>query len=93
MLNRATTSLDTLYCSLFDVLIQLVSKWSDYEKYVEKLTKLRSSFLEKGKKSFDAKAHQFNTLIHGDLWVNNSMFTYNSKNEPEKMMLVSTLSL
>lgn len=88
MLNRSTTALDNLYVSMLDALIQVVSKWSDYQRYVSKLTNLRSSLVEKGKRAFDAKPHQFNTLIHGDLWVNNTMFTYNANNEPEKMMLV-----
>lgn len=88
MLNRTTSTFDQLYLSLFDVLICVVSKWSGYERYVEKLTKLRPKVIENGKRSFDAKDHQFNTLIHGDMWVNNTMYTYNAKNEPDKMMLV-----
>ncbi|KAG4075458.1 hypothetical protein HA402_015111 [Bradysia odoriphaga] len=91
MLNRNTTTFDHLYLSLLDSLIEVIgmeTEWTDYCHYAEKLTNLRLTLAEKGKRSFDAKPHQFNTLIHGDLWVNNTMFTYNSKNEPEKMMLV-----
>lgn len=88
MLNRSTTTFDDLYVSMLDTLIKVVSAWNSYEQYGEKLTKLRSSLIEKGKRSFDAKSHQFNTLIHGDVWVNNTMYTYNAKNEPDKMMLV-----
>lgn len=88
MLNRTTSTFDNLYVSLLDKLIEVVSKWGSYVHYVEKLTKLRSHLTEKGKRSFDAKSNQFNTLIHGDIWVNNTMYSYNAKNEPEKMMLV-----
>lgn len=88
MLNRSTSTFDQLYVSMLDMLNQVVSKWRGYEQYAEKLTKLRSTLIENGKRSFDAKAHQFNTLIHGDIWTNNAMYTYNAKNEPDKMMLV-----
>lgn len=88
MLNRTTTTFDALYLSLLDPLIEVISKWNDFSYYTKKLTNLRSTLAENGKKSFDAKPHQFNTLIHGDIWVNNTMFTYNAKNEPEKMVLV-----
>lgn len=87
-MNRSTTTFDNMYGSMLDSLIQVVSEWGGYERYVDKLTKLRSTLIENGKRSFDAKAHQFNTLIHGDIWVNNTMFTYNADNEPDKMMLV-----
>lgn len=88
MLNRTTSTFDELYMSMLNMLIQVVSKWSGYEPYVDKLTKLRSNLIENGKRAFDAKTNQFNTLIHGDIWVNNTMYTYNAHNEPEKMMLV-----
>lgn len=87
MLNRETSSLDQFYLTSFDVLTQVVSKWIGYEEYAEKLRKLTPKLIENGRRAFDAKAHQFNTLIHGDIWINNTMYTYNDKNEPEKMMV------
>lgn len=88
MLNRVGKEFDNFYLSTFDAMCGQIEEWDDFQVYFKKLNKLRSKLLEKGRQVFDTKNKQFNTLIHGDIWVNNSMFTYNEKNHPDKMMLV-----
>ncbi|KAJ6636145.1 hypothetical protein Bhyg_14732, partial [Pseudolycoriella hygida] len=88
MLNRSTTTFHQMYLNMLSTIISVISTWKDYDYYVDKLTKLRGNLIEKGRRAYDPKPHHFNTLIHGDMWVNNTMYTYNANNEPEKMMLV-----
>lgn len=88
MINRRNKSFDNFYLTALDALAELTSKWENFGKLTEKLKRLRPHLMEKGRFAFDAKERQFNTLIHGDVWVNNSMFTYDTMGEPNNMMLV-----
>lgn len=78
----------TFYLTSLDAMIDLISTWENYSYYVEKLKKLKENLMDYVKLAFDAKSHNFNSLIHGDNWTNNMMFTYNENKEPEKIMLV-----
>ena len=87
MFNRANDSFSTFCGTSLDAIADLVSTWPGFEEITVKLRKLHSSLYENCRKAFDAKKNQFNTLTHGDIWVNNVMFSYNERNEPEKVML------
>lgn len=76
MFNRATTTMDNIYLTILDALIEQISTWKNFEYYADKLRKFRSVLIKRGRETFDAKPNQFNTLIHGDLWTNNIMLTY-----------------
>lgn len=88
MMNRRNRSFENFYVTALDALAEMTSKWEDFGKLTEKLKQLRPHVMDKGRIAFDAKERQFNTLIHGDVWVNNSMFTYDANGQPKNMMLV-----
>lgn len=88
MLNRSNDEFRNFYIQSFDAVTYLVSQWSDYQYYAEKLKLLRPHLIENAKRSFDPKTHHFNTLIHGDIWLNNTMFGYTLDKIPEKVMLM-----
>lgn len=56
-----------------DALIESISVWPNSGQYLEKLRKLRTNVIERGCKMFDANPDHFNTLNHGDFWLNNIM--------------------
>lgn len=73
LISRSTDGLNIFYLTNLDSVIEVVSKWPDFTLYTEKLRRLRANFMEKGRKAFDAEPNHFNTLIHGDMWINNLM--------------------
>lgn len=69
LMSRHTNSLDTFYLTQFDVLMEVVSTWSDAEYYIPKLQHVRKHLMKKGAKAFEPDQNHFNTLIHGDMFV------------------------
>lgn len=78
MLNRNDAAFDNFYLTSLDALRSLIAPWPGFDGYARKLAALRPHLLERGRRAFDAKPGQFHTLIHGDIWLNNSMYTYRS---------------
>lgn len=72
-MSRDSDVFYNFYYAQFDVLIEMLSTWSDFDRYTEKLRRLRNDIVEKGLKIFDPKPNHFNTLNHGDFWLNNVM--------------------
>lgn len=89
MMNRSDSAFETFYLTSFDALTAQIATWpSSFERYVTKMKSLRPQLMERGRRAFDPLSGQFNTLIHGDIWVNNTMFTYDAYGQPDRMMLV-----
>lgn len=94
MLNRNDRAFDNFYLTSLDALRDLIAPWPGFGAYASKLAALRPHLLERGRRAFDAKPGQFHTLIHGDIWVNNTMYTYRSTGDgdgderPDRTMLV-----
>lgn len=82
MINREAGSLDNMYLTQLDALIEQISTWNNYEYYTDKLRNFRSILIQRGQKVFDADPNQFNAIIHGDLWTNNIMLTYSDSGKP-----------
>lgn len=89
MFNRKSDAFHNFFTTQMDALINEISKWPGYEYYVKKLINLRPNFIEKSTKVFDREDGDLHVLVHGDLWVNNTMFKYNENNEPVDVILVS----
>lgn len=88
MINRVNSTFTHFYLTSFDAMTELTTQWDEFDELTEKLRKLRPRAMEKGRLAFDAKPNQFNTLIHGDMWLNNSMFNYTADGRPDNMVLV-----
>lgn len=54
-------------------MIEIISEWSDFTVYAEKLRRLRGELLERAYQTNDINPNHFNTLIHDDLWSTNLM--------------------
>lgn len=57
----------------FNLVIEEISEWENFEVYAEKLRHLHDDFMERGHQIFDVNSNHFNTLVHGDLWNTNLM--------------------
>lgn len=88
MMNRCTEGLSSAYLTQLDALIETISKWDNYEYYVEKLRKFRPNLVEKGRSAYDPSPNHFNTLIHGDIWKNNVMVAYNEDGQLDNAVLI-----
>lgn len=70
-INRVENSLEHFYLTNFDAFCHLIASIPELAHLNAKLVKLRSKFIEKTCITLDANPSQFNTLAHGDMWINN----------------------
>ncbi|XP_017140524.1 uncharacterized protein LOC108154687 [Drosophila miranda] len=56
--------------------------------YGNKLRALVKRLMEYSTRVYDPQPDEFNTLVHGDFWVNNVMLRYGEKKEPLDMILI-----
>lgn len=68
-MNRNTNVYDQFCLNQFDAMTEAISLWPNANRYLSKLRRLRGNLLECLRKAFDPELNQFNTLIHGDLYV------------------------
>lgn len=79
-MSRASDVFHSFYYLQFDAMIETISTWPDFNQYTEKLRQLRETLIEKGCQMFDLNLNHFNSLSHGDLWLNNIMIKTNDDN-------------
>lgn len=88
-MNRTTDKLNTFYLTQLDTIIEVLLSWPMYVQYAEKLKKLRSSLIEKGRSAYVADPNHFNSFTHGDLWTNNFLMkSRNGTSQIENMVFI-----
>lgn len=69
----------------------MITSLPEFAYLSEKLSKLRNKFIEKTYETLDPDPTQFNTLVHGDLWINNLLLQYDddtlAENTPLKNIM------
>lgn len=68
-MSRQTNVYDDFCLAQFDAMTEAISPWPNANQYVSKLSRLRKNLLEKVRQAFEPEPNHFNTLIHGDLYV------------------------
>lgn len=76
MFSRENSAFHDFFSSNMDALINEVSSWNGYETYAEKLRKLKQNMFEYAFRASDNEPGDLKVLTHGDLWLNNFMFSY-----------------
>ncbi|KAH8283953.1 hypothetical protein KR054_005627 [Drosophila jambulina] len=87
--NRYTDGFAPFFENLCDVAADFAAtcpELGDY--YARKLREIRKRVMEDSTRVYDPQPGQFNTLVHGDYWVNNMMLRYGEKKEPLDMILI-----
>lgn len=90
MITRDTDAFYVFYNSTLDALADEISTWEPkWHYYSDKLRKLRPHFIEQGVAVFEHEnADDLRVFVHGDLWINNMMFKYNSNGTPSDVVLL-----
>uniref|UniRef100_A0A336MJB6 CSON013154 protein n=1 Tax=Culicoides sonorensis TaxID=179676 RepID=A0A336MJB6_CULSO len=67
--------------------IEKMKTWSGYEKYIEKIEKMKKWLPRETIKIYeDVSKQPIKVLSHGDLWINNMMFKYNEDGSPNDLL-------
>lgn len=76
-----------------DAVVEVISEWSDFAEYAEKLRRIRGEIVERGHQTYDLNPNHFNTLNHDDLWYTNFMIKTNNEIENAKFENVVLIDL
>nr|XP_002053630.3 uncharacterized protein LOC6630632 [Drosophila virilis] len=87
--NRHTRAFSPMFESLFGVAAQFAGQCPELGSvYEEKLKRLQKRVMEYTERVYDPQPDQFNTLTHGDLWINNIMLRNKTDQNELDMLLI-----
>lgn len=84
---NGSKTFETIFKTSFDALTKLVSTWKGYESITKKLQKYASNFKQNLIDTQLPIPGELKVLNHGDLWVNNFLFKYNTKDNKTKRLV------
>uniref|UniRef100_A0A182JJY9 CHK domain-containing protein n=1 Tax=Anopheles atroparvus TaxID=41427 RepID=A0A182JJY9_ANOAO len=85
MITRETEAFHPMFVLIYDALVDEVAGWGpEWGTYHRKLEILRPNFVEYGLRVFDndPDAEDLCVFVHGDLWVNNLLYKYDTQGTP-----------
>ncbi|XP_032579430.1 uncharacterized protein LOC6619698 [Drosophila sechellia] len=87
--NRHTQAFAPCFVNMVGVAADFARECPELgERYANKLKKLQERVMEYCTRVYDPQPGDFNTLVHGDYWVNNVMLRYGENKEPLDMTLI-----
>lgn len=90
LMSRKTDAFHSFFLSTLDALTEEINTWDpEWHYYANKLHKLRPYYLEQGMAVFDNDSEDdLRVFVHGDFWVNNLMFKYDTQGRPIDVLLL-----
>lgn len=86
-INPYIESFHTYFYNFFDACCDAVASWPGYTIYAIKLKELRKTFIQTACKAVEHQEDDLRVFNHGDMWINNAMFSYDSNKNVQNMML------
>lgn len=79
MFSRNSSAFNSYITTHLNALTTEVSAWNGFNSIAVKLNAMKKKFIANTNKVFDNEPGDLQVLVHGDLWTNNLMFTYDRK--------------
>ncbi|XP_022222562.2 uncharacterized protein LOC111074171, partial [Drosophila obscura] len=87
--NRHTEGFGPFFQNMMVMGAEFADKCPELGSYYgDKLRALVERLMEYSTRVYDPQPDEFNTLVHGDYWVNNVMLRYNEEQQPLDMVLI-----
>lgn len=87
-----TPAFEMTHWANFKSTIALAESWPGYEAVAQKMKGIQTAkeLAERLLNVADCSNDSFKILNHGDMWVNNFLFKYDSNGKPEDLIFVSS---
>lgn len=86
--NKDSDDIEKFVVAAFRAATELTKTWTHYENISEKLAKATPKAFHKTCDSAECDGRSFVALLHGDLWANNIMFTFDENDRPTEAIMI-----
>lgn len=86
---KNSKTIEAFFRNIAKTVSSAARKWCGFEKIAEKLVNVPSHVYDNIYKEYLPTNDGFNVLLHGDMWLNNILFTYDQRGQPNDIRLVS----